>query len=127
MAEVEAEFPAQVIERRLRVLIVGQQGVARLNLGKPPRLPMPLMPRPGQFASLLELLRVQKMEALVVVIVVRAGDQLLQRHRPVGGQRKLLDEPDFASPPRGDTRPTRHPGQNNRSHQYNAAHERLLC
>src|SRR6266478_10106577 len=56
------------------------------------RLPETLQPRLRELLGLFELLGVQVMEAVVVIVVLGAGDELPQTHGPILGEREVLDK-----------------------------------
>jgi hypothetical protein len=53
--------------------------------------------RAGERLDLVELAGVEVMQAVVVVIIFGAGDELFESGRAIGREGKVLDEPDIAA------------------------------
>src|SRR2546422_2611919 len=83
---------SKVSQGPLRVARVGQQGMASLDFCKTGGLTKTLQPRLLELLGLLQLLCVQIMQAVVVVIILSAGDELPQTHRTILGQGEVLDK-----------------------------------
>ena len=96
VVEVQPEPGADVFECALRVFVVVEKGVPRLNLGEPGGLLVPLVPQFRERFDLLELPGVEVVQAVEVVVVLGAGDELFERPVAVLREREVLDEADVA-------------------------------
>ncbi len=98
MIEPECELLLQEIERALRVLGIGEQGVARLNFGEPLGLAKAREPKPGELLNLGELFGIERVETMVIVIIFSAGNKLGQGGGAIFGQGKIFDITDVIGP-----------------------------
>src|SRR5712691_5200654 len=110
MIETKAQAVAQVVQRALWIALVSEKGVASLDFGQAGGLAEALQPRSRELLGLLELLGVEKVEAMVVVIILGARDKLPQAYRTVFGEGEVLDVPNFATGrPRAEEDSRHHP------------------
>ena len=98
MRVIEIQPLLQVVQRFVGLLFVAQQCQSSLDFCQPTGLSMPLVPGRRQFTDLVKLLRIQEMQGVVVIIILRPRDQLFQDHGTVGGQGKILDKFNFPAP-----------------------------
>ena len=70
--------------------------MARLDLGEPRGLPVPLVPEAPELCGLIELPGVEVVQAVEVVVILGAGDELLEGRVAILGEREVLDEADVA-------------------------------
>jgi len=91
MIEFEAQSLANPLQSRVRFRFVLQQCLPIQNLVDPSRVVVPLDSRRQKLVGLVELLGVLVVDAVVVVIILGAGNQLFERLGPVFGESKVLD------------------------------------
>ena len=72
------ESLAEELQRLLRMGVVGQQGLAVLDLPQPRRILVAADPQLQQLVDLVELLRLLIVQAVVIVVVLRTGNQRLE-------------------------------------------------
>ena len=94
MVEEQSEVRFQEAEARLRVLVVGKQCMANLNLGNAGRVPVAFYPRLEVAEGRVVVARVEGVEGVVVVVIFGAGDELLEGRRAVLGQGEVFDVAD---------------------------------
>lgn len=98
MVERQVEPLAKVIERLLRLFVVGEQRQSRLDFHDAWRAVVPLNPGSQQLPNFLELLRVEQVQSLVIVIIVRPRNELFERNGSIGSQGEIFDKADFSGP-----------------------------
>ncbi len=126
VVEVEVEFVLDEAQGALGIGVVDQQRLAVLDLGDAAVAPpMLLDPRRQQFIDLAELLLVLQVQAVVVVIIRRPGNELLERHATVGSQSEVLLEAQLAGPGGRGERGHRGQGQRQGDGECGAFHERF--
>ena len=96
--EVQPQLLTEIVQRIVGGLVVAQQCQPGLDFGQSRRLIVSLMPGGKQFANFVKLLGAQEMQRVVVVIILGAGDQLLQNRGSIRRERKILDEFNFPAP-----------------------------
>ena len=92
--EVQPEVLPQVSKRGVGVLLVGQQRLAMLARLRALRAPIALDPRLQLRLRLRELLRLLQMPAQIIVVILAAGNELLDGLAAVGGEREVFEEAD---------------------------------
>ena len=93
--ELQSQPLADELQGCIRALAVGQQGLPVLNLADARRVLVPVDPGGEQRIDLVVLLGVLEVEAMVVIVVFGARNQLLQRHGAVLGQGEIFQIADF--------------------------------
>ncbi len=112
MLELQVQPFAQQGQRSLWVLVVGEQGLTILDFDRPLGPLKALDPGLEQSVDFFPLLGVLVVQGVIVVIVLRARNQLPKRKVAIGRQRKAFDPADFAGLHRGRTdHAAKKPGQ----------------
>ena len=93
LIKAQPEVLAQVGQRSFGVALIGEKGVPGLDFGQPRRLAETLQPGLRELLGSFELLGVEIMEAVIIVVVLGAGDELAQARGPIPGQGEVLHVP----------------------------------
>ena len=94
VVEVGAQLVLDVLQALLRVFLVGEQRVPGLDFREAGRLLEAFVPKKRQRFHLLVLGRVEQVQGVVVVVVFRPCDELLQCRRAILRQGEIFDVAD---------------------------------
>ena len=95
VVETQAEPVLDEIQGTLGVLVVSQQRLTIADFLDPRRVAVPLDPCPQHLVNLTELTLMLVVKAMVVVVIFRSRDELLQRDGAVLRQTEVLKEADL--------------------------------